>query len=212
MYPVSEDVSEVDLNTDVDEYNYDGKLVFRGNLDVQYSTADVSVYWLYDENSKRIGLVEHAGKEHSALWFRDTPFGTLLQEDWGAENKTIWSLMTQAAYEDCMKWDWTTIERVSKRTRLTLVTVSDVISGIKSPETCTRCLGVKQDKCMTTLKKNTFDIFSAIFVDEDGVIYIPPQDTRVYDILKEKAGILELGNLVGTSVPVTIGSGSSSTG
>ena len=36
VYPVSKDVTENDLDADVEEYNYDGRLVFRGNLDTDH--------------------------------------------------------------------------------------------------------------------------------------------------------------------------------
>jgi len=187
---VSEDVSEVDLNTDVEEFNYDGRLVFRGNLDETHSSPDVSVFWLYDENSKRVGLAEHQGEEHTALWFRDTPFSTLLQEDWVCENKTVWSLMTQTAYEDCMKWGWTTVEKLSVRTRLLLVTPQRIIEGVQIPEICTRCLGIRQKGCLVGKRDPSFDIYSSVFLDEDGVIYTPPSDTQIYATLRRRAGLV----------------------
>jgi hypothetical protein len=202
VYPVSEEVSEVDLNTDVEEFNYDGRLVYRGNLDELHSTPEVSVYWLYDENSKRVGLAEHAGDEHTALWFKDTPFGTLLQEDWVCENKTVWSLMTQTAYEDCMKWGWTTIEKLSERTRLLLVTPDRIINGLVIPEICSRCLGIRQKGCLVGKRCPSFDIYSSIFLDEDGVIYTPPSDTEIYATLRRRAGLDASEETAGSSAVV----------
>lgn len=206
IYPVSEDVSEIDLDTEVEEYNYDGRKVFRGNLDPICSTPEVSVYWLYDENSKRVGLAEHSGDSHTALWFRDTPFGTLLQEDWEPQNRTVWSLMTQAAYEDCIKWGWTTIERLSKRTRLFLVTPEKLMSGAEMPEICSRCLGIKQKGCLLTRHVNEFDIYSTMFLDEDGVLYTPPEDTTVYATLRRRAGLADTSEEA-TGSSTTFGAG-----
>lgn len=189
VYPVSEDIVETDIDTDVEEYNYDGKFVFRGNLDRIHSTSDVNVYWLYDNNSKRVGLVEHTKEEHTCLWYKNNVFSTLLQEDWEAQDKTLWSIMTQAAYEDCMKHGWTTIQKVAERTHLTIVTPSDITSDFVSPNKCSRCMGRTQTGCLLQEKTCNFDIYSTVFVDDDGVIYTPPSDTTVYATLRARRGL-----------------------
>jgi hypothetical protein len=48
IYPVDESIATFDLDTDVEEYNYDGRTVYRGNLDPEYSKDGLQVYWLYD--------------------------------------------------------------------------------------------------------------------------------------------------------------------
>jgi len=189
VYPVSEDICEIDVNAEAEQYNYDGRLVYRGNLDTTQSTDDVKAYWLYDESSKRVGIVEHLGEEHTCLWFHDTPFGTLLQEEWEALPRTIWSLMTQAAYEDCMKHGWTTIDAISKRTYLAIVTPQHIIDGRIAVERCTRCLGTKQKGCLITKPFYVFDVYSTMFVDDDGVLYTPPEDSAVYATLRRRAGL-----------------------
>lgn len=188
LYPVSEDIVETDMGTDVEEYNYDGRYVFRGNIDPEHSTDKINVYWLYDENSKRVGLVEHEGEEHTCLWFKSNVFSTLLQEDWECQDKTLWSLMSQAAYEDCMKHGWTTIEKVSERTDLNIVTPSMLIHGMAPVQKCRRCLGRRQSSCIVEKNAKMFDIYSTIFVDDDGVIYTPPSDSTVYATLRRRTG------------------------
>ena len=80
VYPVDESITDFDLNTDIEEYNYDSRVVFRGNMDPEYSTESVKVYWLYDDSNKRIGLVEHTADDaHTCLWYRDNVFSTLMQ-------------------------------------------------------------------------------------------------------------------------------------
>jgi hypothetical protein len=188
VYPVSEDISETDLNTDVDEYTYDGKTVYRGNLDPTYSTDSVSVFWLYDEGSKRVGCAEHVGEEHTCLWFGDTPFGTLLQEDWRAMTETVWSLLSQPAYEDCMRFGWKTPADLAMRTSLALITPSDIVNGVVQPDRCQRCLNIRQKGCVSA-EPYRFDVYSTIFVDDDGVLYSPPADTKVYHALRRRAGL-----------------------
>jgi len=158
VYPIVEDICEHDLNQDVDEYNYDGRTVFRGNKDPMYSTNTVDVYWLY-EDVRRVGLVEHSVDTHVCLWFGDNPFSSLLQEDWTAQDKTIWSLMSNEAYEDCMKYGWTTMDQIRSRTKLVLVTPKDIETNTV-PASLNPC--------------------STLFVDEDGVVYTPPTNTILF--------------------------------
>lgn len=189
VYPVSKDVTENDLDADVEEYNYDGRMVFRGNLDTDCSTSSVEVYWLYDENSIRVGVAEHENGEHTALWFKDNDFSTLLQEDWEPQDRTLWSLMTIEAYEDCMKNGWTTVERVAERTRLTIVTPSMIINGVPNMQKCTKCMGNRQKGCFLSSCVSDFDIYSTMFVDSDGVLFTPPSDSNVYATLRLRAGL-----------------------
>jgi hypothetical protein len=181
VYPVSEDISEIDLDTDVEEYNYDGRLVYRGNLDETHSTSDISVYWLYDDSSKRVGLAEHTTEKHVALWFRDNPYSTLFQEDWEPYNKTVWSLMNQYAYEDCMKYGWTTVQKVAERTGLKILVISDFLNKSPEIERCTRCLSSKQEGCFIVKKTDCIDVYTTLFVDEDGIIFVPPSDSAIFE-------------------------------
>jgi len=212
IYPVSEDIVEIDLGTDIDEYNYDGRYVFRGNMDPEHSTESIKVYWLYDDNSKRVGLVEHEGDEHTCLWFKQTEFGTLLQEDWEAQDKTLWSLMSQSAYEDCMKHGWTTVQKVAERTRLSIVT-PDMIKNGKIPtiHKCSRCMSTRQKNCLLQDITKSYDIYSTIFVDNDGVIYSPPDDSVIYATLRRLVGFDSPapvdGSGSGTTVGVEVGAG-----
>ena len=80
---ISTDIVEHDLDVDADQWSYDGKDVYRGSVDPEYLSKDLNVYWLYDDNLKRVGLAEHEAKEpevFKALWFHDNPFATLYQD------------------------------------------------------------------------------------------------------------------------------------
>jgi hypothetical protein len=182
IYPVDESIATFDLDTDVEEYNYDGRTVYRGNLDPEYSKDGLQVYWLYDEDNKRIGLAEHTGSLHKCLWYRDNVFSTLLQEDWTAYDETVWNIMTDTAYNDCMKRGWSTVEHLKTRTQaLKLVTPDDIAKNQQRQEFCSRCLSTKiHPGCIVLAGKKQLTLFDTLFVDNDGTIYIPPGDSIVY--------------------------------
>jgi len=96
VYPSDTDIADFDLNTDVEEYNYDGRLVFRGNLDPVYSDDEFQVYWLYDESNQRVGLAEHHGENHTCYWIRDNVYSTSFRKTGGhaetVRSGTLWLL------------------------------------------------------------------------------------------------------------------------
>ena len=186
IYPVDESIATFDLDTDVEEYNYDGRTVYRGNLDPEYSRDGLQVYWLYDEDNKRVGVAEHTADGHKCLWYRDNVFSTLLQEDWTAYDETVWNIMTDTAYNECMKRGWTTVEHLKTRTQaLNLVTPDDIAAsahcGKKQQEFCSRCLSTRLNAgCIVLTSKKQLTLFDTLFADQDGTIYIPPGDSIVY--------------------------------
>ena len=182
IYPVDESIATFDLDTDVEEYNYDGRTVYRGNLDPEYSRDGVQVYWLYDEENKRVGVAEHSASSHTCLWYRDNVFSTLLQEDWSVYDETVWNIMTDTAYNDCMKRGWTTVGHLKTRTHtLKLVTPDDIALHGKNQAVCSRCLSTKlHTGCIVDSERKRLTLFDTLFVDDDGTIYIPPGDSIVY--------------------------------
>ena len=92
---VSPDIVEHDIDIDADQWSYNDKDVYRGSLDPEYISQNLNVYWLYDDDSKRVGLAEHESEhpeEFKALWFYDNPFATLFQDpSWKSNEKTLWS-------------------------------------------------------------------------------------------------------------------------
>lgn len=185
VYPVSRDIVETDMGMDAEEYNYDGRMVYRGT---NHSTTGVAAYWLYDENTRRVGLAEHTETSHVCLWYRDNVFSTLLQEEWDPQNRTIWSAMSQFAYEDCMKNGWTTVKQIAERTRLRIVTPADLIADLPIVTRCLQCMGQRQGKCLLHVQSGTLDPYTTMFVDEDGVLYTPPSDSVVFG---EEPGVQE---------------------
>lgn len=188
LYPVNTEITNFDLGTDVEEYDYDGKLVFRGNLDPDYSDSEFQVYWLYDEN-QRVGLAEHHGDTQTAYWFRETVFSTLLQEDWESRDRTVWSMMSEPAYEDCMRYGWTTVESLQSRTSMSIIRPCDLVNYVVPMTTCLTCnTNDKLPGCLHEKRTPRFDIFFTLFVDDDGVLYAPPGDTQAFATLRRRAG------------------------
>lgn len=213
VYPVNEDVTEFDLNTDVEEYNYNGRNVYRGNLDPEFSDQDIQVYWLYDDN-KRVGLVEHTKEKHDCYWFRDNAFSSLLQEDWTEQERSIWSYLSEAAYDDFQKNNWT-INDLKTKTQLAILTPQDIIEYQDPPVSCIRCNSNQKHKnCIYEKKNISLDIFTTLFVDSDGILYIPPSDTQIYATLRRRGalgGSLEVTTDAGGVVGIgTVSSSSSS--
>lgn len=178
VYPVSRDITEHDLGTEVDEWTYGDRQVFRGNVDPAYLAEDLYVYWLYDDNNFRIGLAEHEVKSPSQfaiLWFKDTPFGTLLQQDgWKSEDRTFWSLLSQHAYEDCLRKNIRTPEELVKhypamRTRLV---TPQMIARNEHTADVLYCASCFRSSC--SKKSSTTDFNSLLFLDSDWVLYSKP--------------------------------------
>jgi hypothetical protein len=188
LYPVDESIADFDLNTDIEEYNYDGRTVFRGNMDPEFSKDGLKVYWLYDDDNKRVGVVEHSpDDQHKCLWYRNNVFSTLLQEDWSVYDETIWQLLSETAYDDCMRRGYTVNDLKTHTQALRIVTPSDLAHKTLPPvKACLRCRTLESKKhpgCIFAPdnEKDSLTLFDTLFVDEDdGTIYIPPGDSVVY--------------------------------
>lgn len=201
LYPVDESIADFDLNTDIEEYNYDGKVVYRGNMDPEYSKEGLKVYWLYDDDNKRVGVVEHTGEDrHKCLWYRNNVFSTLLQEDWSVYDETIWQLMSETAYDDCMRRGYTVNDLKARTQALRIVTPSDLARPKTLPAiACVRChtsQSKKRPGCVFAPEneKESLTLFDTLFVDEDdGTIYIPPGDSQVYATFLRRGAAADAG-------------------
>ena len=103
---VSEDIVESDEDMEAEMWSYNGKEVYRGTFDPRYTINGLDVYWLYSEDLKRVGLVEHEVSNPAifeVLWIKEDPFSTLFQEEWTTENKSVWDLLSAEAFEDCLE-------------------------------------------------------------------------------------------------------------
>ena len=125
VYSVGTDVLEHDEELDAELYTFDTRDVFRGSVDPAYTSYNLDVHWLYNDNSERVGLVEYESDDFSTrcvLWYYDNPFATLLQDSrWVSNGKTLWSYMSAEAYQDCLEDDFKHVVERSKQSRYQLV-------------------------------------------------------------------------------------------
>jgi hypothetical protein len=174
----SSDIVEHDLDIEADQWSYDGKDVYRGSLDSEYMDHKLNVYWLYDDNSKRVGLAEHDVDEpevFKALWFRENPYAMLYQDDsWKSTEKTLWSKLSNEAYQDCLENDFTTVSDLALNSGILLITPELLINNpdLYSCEKCGKKSLIKSNVCSTaSASVLDFSQFSILFLDDNFVIY-----------------------------------------
>ena len=108
---VSPDITENDLNVVSDLWTIENRDVYRGSRDPRYNHANV--YWLYNEDLQRVGCSEHSLKDHAdfrILWFQESEFGTLLQEEGWQIGDDIWTIFPRHVFERFLNEGWTTPE------------------------------------------------------------------------------------------------------
>lgn len=186
---ISSDIVEHDLDVDADQWNYDEKDVYRGSVDPDYLCKGLNVYWLYDDNLKRVGLAEHEAKEpevFKALWFYDNPFATLYQDPtWKSTQSTLWSKLSNEAYQDFL--EGMDVQKEALKSGLLLVTPNMLIERPKL-YTCERCGMIslmEKGSCPSASASDLdFSKFSILFLDEDYVIHervTQPSDASVQE-------------------------------
>jgi hypothetical protein len=178
---ISEDIADHDDEYDAEEWNYNGRDVYRGSLDQSF---EWNVYWLYDD-IKRVGLAEHDPENPEifhALWFRDNAFSSLFQEDWKTKNATLWSVLSNEAYQDCLEDDFKTVIDRTLDTNVRIVTPSMILNMPEVHE-CTKC-GKKSllslNGCSEIKRPYIDSDCSVLFIDESFVMYTAPPDSRVW--------------------------------
>jgi len=181
---LSSDIVEHDLDVDADQWSYDEKDVYRGSVDPEYIKHNLNVYWLYDDDSKRIGLAEHDANDpvlFKSLWFYDNPYATLFQDSsWKSTSKTLWSKLSNEAYQDCLDTDFKTVSLQALNSGVLLITPDMLINkpDLYTCKVCSKKSLMASDNCREALVSNLdFNQFSILFLDEDFVIYekIKPQ-------------------------------------
>jgi hypothetical protein len=173
---ISPDIAEHDEDHDAAEWAYSDRTVFRGALDGSYKNDGLDVYWLYDDDLNRIGLAEHESEDHSrfkTLWFRNSPFGTLLQEDWKA-GESIFTLLTPEAYQDVIDSD--ILLKGSHR----IITPKYITDGLPELYECT-C--GKSFSPMCSAVKKVVNITDPLFIDDSFIMYKPPVDSKIWSRL-----------------------------
>ena len=175
---ISSDVTEHDLDIDADQWSYDNKDVYRGSVDPEYISENLSVYWLYDDDSNRVGLAEHESADPAvfqSLWFYDNPFATLFQDNkWKSTAKTLWSNLSNEAYQDCLEQDFSNVTELSLESGTLLVTPQMLIEKplIYKCESCGKKSLLQKNVCPTAKAYDlVFSDFSVVFLDDNFIIY-----------------------------------------
>ena len=191
---ISSDITENDLDVVADTWNMDGREVYRGTRDSRYTHANV--HWLYDDNLERVGCVDHSLQDHAdmrILWFRDSEFGTLLQEDWTIDDD-LWSKLPRHVFDRFLNEEWTTPSRFLEqclRGPVRIVT-PPMLVNLPKVYTCSKC-GRKslteKDTCETTVSPLDFpDKQKVFFIDFDFVVHVPPSNSIVWSRLQQLCG------------------------
>ena len=184
---LSPEIANHDQDIDADEWDYNGRIVYRGLVDKEYNSHGLSVYWLYDSDLKRVGLSEHEKdneEKFEALWFRENEFSTLLQEDWVSLDKTIWSHLSAEAYQDCLEDDFTNVidRTLSSSTRLVTPSIIQSLPTVYECEKCNK-KSISGMKNCSTVKKTYLTSNSILFVDSNYVLFVPPPNSSVWSTL-----------------------------
>lgn len=180
-------ITEHDIDVVSDLWEMDGREVYRGLRDPRYSHADV--YWLYSESLERVGLVEHSKIDHAVfhvLWYYDSDFATLFQEEAWTSDKDLWSVFPRSVFDRFVNEGWTTVEAVLEQclhgpTRILTV---DMIQERPLVYTCSKC-GRKslkpQPRCdMTSARLDVPEKKKVLFIDDDLVVHVPPPTSSVW--------------------------------
>ena len=189
IYDVDTDITEHDINIVSDLWTMAGRQVYRGARDPTYTHANV--YWLYDpDDLDRVGVSEHALDKPSnvnLLWYKDNPFGTLLQEDGWTEGETVWKELPTHAYEQCLSEGWTTPTRLLERCirgPMRVVTPEMLITR-PAVHSCAKCKRVSLAPfvCSTAGPLDFPKKEKVFFVDDRMVMYTPPKGSSIWSML-----------------------------
>lgn len=188
----SSDITEHDLDIVSELWTMDGRDVYRGSRDPRYTHADV--YSLYDENLQRVGLVEHDKEDHAKcemLWFYDSEFATLFQEpDWKI-GSDIWSVLPKHVFERFLNEGWTTPMTFLEHCLHGPVRVltPSMLRNLPIVYSCPECKKRSLRPCCNLCVQSTLDIpdlSKVFFIDDDMVVHIPPENSRVWSNLRPR--------------------------
>jgi hypothetical protein len=206
---ISTDISEHDIDVVSDLWDMDGREVYRGSRDPRFTHA--TVYWLYDDDLQRVGLVEHSVEDHALfhiLWFRDNDYATLFQEDGWDSPGDIWSKLPSHVFEKFLAEGWTQplsfLEHCLK-SDFRIVTPDMITERIPSVHECKKCgiLSLKSTSCTTPRVLDFPNRQTTYFVDEDMILYIPPPDSRIWEFINVPPGDAGSSKPVGEPEPQT---------
>jgi hypothetical protein len=178
---ISPEIMDHDTDFEADEWSYDSRDVYRGTFDPNYMNEGLNVYWLYDKNLRRVGLAEHEIKNpeiFKTLWFHDNPFATLFQNsEWKSKSTTLWSLLSNEAYQDCLESDFKYVFDDALRSGKCLLTPEKIMEKEISYYECSVCSKKsfsELEGCQAVKKVMDFTNFSILFLDDSYVLYDAP--------------------------------------
>ena len=184
---VSPDITETDIDVVSDVWTMDGREVYRGARDPRYTHANV--YWLYDEDLQRVGCSEHTLENPGdlrLLWFHESPFATLLQEEGWTTSGDLWSRLPTRPFERFINEGWTTAETVLEQCLHGPTRIVTPQMVMKPPRiyACSHC-GKKSLRwspycAMTETELDFPQVEKVLCVDEDMVLHIPPPGSSVF--------------------------------
>ena len=188
---ISPDITETDVDVVSDLWNMDGRDVYRGARDPRYTHANV--YWLYDEDLQRVGCSEHALDDHAdvrLLWFQESAFGTLFQEEGWVVDGELWTRLPNAPFERFINEGWTTVESVLEQCLHGPFRILTPQMLIKRPTMyhCTHCgkrsLRWSPYCAMVETELDIPQLEKVLFVDDELVVHVPPPDSVVFTRLQ----------------------------
>ena len=197
---ISPDIVEHDNDIEVYTWDFDGREVYRGSLDIQYMKYNLNVYFLYDENLKRIGLVEYDAddlEDYAVLWFYDNPFARFYQNpEWKSTGRTLWSMISSEAYQDCLDDDFKTVVERCLSSKYRLVTPEMLVRPpvLYKCSTCGKQSLTPLKNCKSVETEHYFSFKNFLYVDDSYIIYEPPSDHQLPDASyeQEPQGLQEL--------------------
>lgn len=192
---ISDDITENDVDVVSDLWTMNGRDVYRGSRDPRYTHANV--YWLYDEDLQRVGCTEHSTRDHGVfeiLWFQESEFATLLQEEgWNIQND-IWSGLPEQVFNRFVNEEWVSPIKFLEQCLygpFRIVTPQMLIEcpTVYSCQKCGRKSLQPIPGCSTEESLLDFpDKGKIVFVDDDLRVHVPPPDSSVFTRLGHGGG------------------------
>ena len=188
---INPDILDHDDDVDAESFVLRDETVYRGVIDPRYTKYNLDVQWLYNDLSEKIGLIEYETDDRtqfSELRFYGNPYGTFFQEpNWKTKNQTIWTRMQNEAYQDCLETDFSNLLEMSLKgsTRIILPHMLQ-----NTPTTIYECVDcgkrtLSQPASCPAVKKLPFLSSSIVFLDDLYVIYEPPTDSAIWNLLNK---------------------------
>jgi hypothetical protein len=182
---ISSDIVEHDIDCDAEEWSYNGKNVYRGLIDQKYIDEKLHVYWLYDDNSKKVGLAEHESDSpeiFKALWiYENNPFATLYQNlEWKETGSTLWSKLSNEAYQDCLEQDFKNVFDDALKNNTLILTPSNLKKDFFIYE-CEKCnhksfLAMNGHSPVKKIPLVDLNHYFLLFLDDSFLVFDPPLD------------------------------------